>query len=285
MLTTEEWLDSGAFLNFKNHQIFFKDSLETDKPCLVLFHGFPTSSWDWFELWPELIKDFRVICLDFLGYGFSDKPQNYEYSFFEQADIVEFLLAKLQIKEFHILAHDYGDTVAQEILARDNGREESKILSTILLNGGIIYEAIDFALIQRLLLSPVGFLVARLMNFKKFKRNFDDICAINRPIEELENYWKLINHNQGVKVVHKLIRYILERKENRDRWVNALSDFKKPLLFINGIEDPISGLSMVEHFRKLVPNGEIEELKGIGHYPQAEAPIEVLKHAQAFWRK
>lgn len=285
MLTTEEWLDSGAFINFKDHQVFFKDSFESDKPCLVLFHGFPTSSWDWFELWPELIKNFRVICLDFLGYGFSDKPQNHNYSFFEQANIVEFLLAKLNIREFHILAHDYGDTVAQEILARDNHRKESKVLSTILLNGGIIYEAIDFALIQRLLLSPVGFLIARLMNFKKFKENFDNICAINRPREELENYWKLINHNQGIKVVHKLIRYILERKENRDRWVNALREFKNPLLFINGVEDPISGLSMVEHFQRLVPNGQIKTLKGIGHYPQSEAPLEVLKHAQEFWEK
>lgn len=285
MITTEEWLESGAFLSFKNHQVFFKDSLELDKPCLVLFHGFPTSSWDWFGLWPELVKEFRVICLDFLGYGFSDKPQNYEYSFFEQADIVEFLLSKLQIDQYHILAHDYGDTVAQEILARDNAREESRVLSTILLNGGIIYEAIDFAMIQRLLLSPIGFLVARLMNFKKFKRSFDDICAVKRPMEELENYWRLINHNQGVKVVHKLIRYILERKENRDRWVSALADCKNPLLFINGIEDPISGNLMVEHFQRLVPNGEVTRLNRIGHYPQAEAPLEVLNQARKFWDK
>ncbi len=277
MLTYHEWKESGAFFTFAAHQVFFKDTREESKPCLLLFHGFPTSSWDWHAIWPALTDKYRVICLDFLGYGFSDKPQNYTYSFFEQADIVEHLLNLLNIDKYHILAHDYGDTVAQEILARDNGKAEQKILSTTLLNGGIIYEAINFALIQRLLLSPLGSLITRLMTFEKFKRNFDNICAIKRPDEELESYWKIINHNQGQKVVHLLINYIRERKQHRDRWACALQNTQAPLQLIDGIEDPISGKKMVDAFQKLIPNGKIIELNGVGHYPQVEAPEEVIK--------
>ena len=278
MLTYHEWKESGAFFTFKAHQIFFKDTREAGKPCLLLFHGFPTSSWDWHAIWPALSESYRLICLDFLGYGFSDKPQNYTYSFFEQANIVEHLLKLLSIDQFHILAHDYGDTVTQELLARENERETSRVCSTTLLNGGIIYEAIDFALIQRLLLSPFGSLIARLMTFRKFKNNFDDICAIKRPDEELESYWEIINHNQGHKVVHLLINYIRERKQHRDRWVGALQNTQAPLQFINGIEDPISGKKMVDAFQKLIPNGKVIELNGIGHYPQVEAPEIIVKN-------
>lgn len=43
---------------------------------------------------------------------------NHRYSIFEQADIVNEIVSSLKIDELHILAHDYGDTVTQEILAR-----------------------------------------------------------------------------------------------------------------------------------------------------------------------
>ena len=43
---------------------------------------------------------------------------SYNYSIFDQADIMEALLKKFSIGSVHILAHDYGDTVAQELIAR-----------------------------------------------------------------------------------------------------------------------------------------------------------------------
>lgn len=43
---------------------------------------------------------------------------DHEYSIMEQADIAEELLKKLKITQVHLLSHDYGDTVALELLAR-----------------------------------------------------------------------------------------------------------------------------------------------------------------------
>lgn len=83
-----------------------------------MHHGFPTASWDWHKLWPEFVKHYRVIALDMIGFGFSDKPINYHYSIGDQADLQQALLTSLGISSIHLLAHDYGDTVAQELLAR-----------------------------------------------------------------------------------------------------------------------------------------------------------------------
>ena len=86
---------------------------------LLLIHGFPTASWDWHYLWQPLAQRYRVIACDMLGFGDSAKPLNHTYSLLEQADLQQALLAHLQVEQpVHVLAHDYGDSVAQELLAR-----------------------------------------------------------------------------------------------------------------------------------------------------------------------
>ncbi|XP_039649168.1 mesoderm-specific transcript homolog protein-like [Perca fluviatilis] len=63
---------------------------------IILLHGFPTSSFDWNKIWEPLTQRFhRVVALDFLGFGFSDKLRPRRYSIFEQASVVEALVAHL----------------------------------------------------------------------------------------------------------------------------------------------------------------------------------------------
>jgi pimeloyl-ACP methyl ester carboxylesterase len=55
-----------------------------------------------------------------------------------------------------------------------------------------------------------------------------------------------------------------------------------PLRVIDGAVDPISGAHMVARYRELIPQPDTVLLEGIGHYPQTEAPCQVLQHYQAF---
>ncbi|KAF1371739.1 hypothetical protein PFLUV_G00271560 [Perca fluviatilis] len=82
---------------------------------IILLHGFPTSSFDWNKIWEPLTQRFhRVVALDFLGFGFSDKLRPHRYSIFEQASVVEALVAHLGLSNQRVtlVSHDYGDTVA-----------------------------------------------------------------------------------------------------------------------------------------------------------------------------
>ncbi len=83
-----------------------------------MIHGYPFNSWDWAPIWDRLTERFTVIAPDMLGMGFSDKPVAYEYSVGDHADMHEALLAELGVQSAHILAHDLGDSVGQEMLAR-----------------------------------------------------------------------------------------------------------------------------------------------------------------------
>ncbi len=90
------------------------------------------------------------------------------------------------------------------------------------------------------------------------------------------------NHNDGVRVPPKLIGYMAERREHRERWVGALQNTTIPVRLIDGLEDPISGAHMVERYRELVPAADVVELSGVGHYPQVEAPQDVAEAAMTF---
>jgi pimeloyl-ACP methyl ester carboxylesterase len=282
MTSLTQWHEQGRYFSFKGHDIFYRTLGDQQKPALVLIHGFPTCSWDWEKISPSLAEHFYLITLDMLGFGFSDKPKQ-DYSIFEQADIFDVLLNKLEVTRYHIVAHDYGDTVAQELLARHH--LTGQILSVVLSNGGLFPETHHPVLVQKLLLSPIGFVLTKLMGYEKFKKNFDHICAKNLSEDELTGYWQMLEHKGGVSIMHKLIGYMRERKQNRDRWVGVLQTTKVPMLLIDGLLDPISGVHMVRRYEELVPNANVVRLEDTGHYPQVESPDAFANAALEFLLK
>ena len=277
------WRDAGRYLAIGSHRVFWREA--GTGPVLLLIHGFPTASWDWYAVLEPLADRYRVLCLDMLGFGFSSKPWPYRYRIAEQADVCEALLGACGVDACHVLAHDYGDTVAQELLARHNaGAMGATITSLCLLNGGLFPETHRARLVQRLLAGPLGGLVVRLMDRRRFDRSMRAIFgADTQPSEaELADFWSLVEHGAGRVVMRGLIRYMDERKAFRGRWVGALQATDVPLRLIDGTADPVSGGHMVARYRELVPEPDVIELAGVGHYPQVEAPDEVLEACLAF---
>ncbi len=285
-MNIQEWKSKGSFIDYNGQAIFYVDEGEGD--VLLLIHGFPTSSWDWCNIWIDLVSNYRVIALDMIGFGFSDKPKTYKYSILNQADIHEFVLKQLYVDNCAILSHDYGDTVAQELLARFNsGKLSFSINSLCLLNGGLFPEVHKPRFIQKLLISPIGFLISLFTSKKKFRASFKSIFGLEtQPTsEEIDQFWELMNYNAGKKIMHRLIRYMEERKKYRQRWVGALESTNVSLRLINGVVDPISGKHMADRYKELISNSDVILLDGIGHYPQTEAPEQVLKYYIEFINK
>ncbi len=219
-----------------------------------------------------------------LGFGDSAKPLNHEYSLLEQADLQQALLEHLKVQQpVHVLAHDYGDSVAQELLAR-HYEARFHLASCVFLNGGLFPETHRPVLMQKLLLSPLGWMIGRAFSRDALVKSFRQIFGPQtRPSEsELDDFWSLVESNRGPRILHKLISYIPERRVQRDRWVSAMQRGEVPLRVIDGEVDPISGAHMVQRYRQLIPNPDTVLLPGIGHYPQSEAPGQVLEHYLAF---
>ena len=276
------WRKRGQTFDFRGQSIRYWTAGQGEP--LLLIHGFPTASWDWHYLWQPLAQRYRVIACDMLGFGDSAKPASHEYSLLEQADLQQALLAHLNVKQpVHLLAHDYGDSVAQELLARHyEGRFQ--MASCVFLNGGLFPETHRPALVQKLLLSPLGWMIGRAFGRNALADSFSQIFGPDtRPSESaLDDFWSLINCNDGTRILHKLIAYVPQRRRLRDRWVGAMQRGEVPLRVIDGEVDPISGAHMVERYQQLVPHADTVVLANIGHYPQIEAPVQVLRHYQVF---
>jgi len=277
-MNINDWRELGAAEDVLGHQIWVTEINSDQDETVLLVHGFPTFTYDWAPIVPALM-DYRLIGADMLGFGYSDKPYPHKYSIHEQADIVIRASEQKGVKTCHILAHDYGDTVVQEILARSNAGEVSfEIKSVCFLNGGLFPETHQALMIQKLLLSPLGPLINRLTTKARFDKSFSAVFGPDtKPTEEeLALFWDVINSGGGRHMFHSLITYMSDRRENRERWIKAIGEFSGPVALINGSYDPVSGKHMVARFKELL--GEpafLREYAEIGHYPQLEAPEQV----------
>ena len=295
------WYTAGAYLEVQGHRIFYRDShlqndqqqedlqqagleqkeLEQEKDVILLIHGFPTAGWDWHHVWGPLSENYRLISIDMLGFGFSDKPLDYHYTIHAQADLIEAVLSRLGISKAHVLAHDYGDTVAQELAARhlENPTSPLRMITLTLLNGGLFPEQHRARFIQKLLTSPVGPLISRLATQATFAKNLNAVFGSDTQLnaQALDDLWQLFSFNDGHQKSHRMLHYMADRRQHRERWVGALQKLDVPLLLINGTEDPVSGGHMADYYETLIPDPAVVRLEGIGHYPQLEAPQAVLQ--------
>ena len=282
ILSPDDWRRAGVFHPWRGHDIFVR--LEGTGAPLVLVHGFPTSSWDWWRVWPALAARYRLVAPDLIGFGCSAKPRGFRYTLMAQADLVEAILAREGVTRYHLVAHDYGLTVAQELLARQQeGSSAATIDRVVLLNGGAFPETHRPRPIQRLLASPVGPLIARLSSYRTFAASMRRIWG-DHPVDEdeLRAMWSLIERGHGRRLMPALMAYMAERRQHRARWVGALVRPPARVRLVDGLADPVSGAHMVARYRELVEAPDVVELPGVGHYPQVEAPEAVSAAILAF---
>ena len=104
-------------------QIFHAELGDADAPTMLLLHGFPTSSIDWYDVAGPLATEHRVCMLDFPGFGFSDKPRDGGYSLLRDCRLIEHYVHEiLGADAGTVIAHDRGDSVALTFAQRCGSR-------------------------------------------------------------------------------------------------------------------------------------------------------------------
>ncbi len=243
---------------------------------MLFLHGYPSSSYDWRFAFDRL-KEHRLLLFDFLGYGLSDKPRDQVYSLQIQADIVEALAGRFGDEPVTIVAHDMGSSVATEILARAlEGRLPFQIGSALLFNASLVREKASLLWGQKLLLSRLGPLAARLTNESGFRRQFAGIFSTAHPLseEEAADQWSLLSQQDGHRLLDRLIYYNRERVTPpwAERWHHALAEWPGRLELAWAELDPICTEDVLQAVLRLRPRVTLTRLPGLGHYPQIEDP-------------
>jgi pimeloyl-ACP methyl ester carboxylesterase len=275
------WFMGGQRRRVGSFHVFTRVEGPEDGPWVTFLHGYPTCSYDWAPIVPALVDvGHRLLLFDFIGFGDSDKPR-WGTNYLEQVALVRQLWGQLEIQSTAVVAHDYGVSVAQELLA---ARDE-RVDRVAFLNGGLYPHLHRPQPIQTALQKPiVGPLLGRLMNEKRFGAGLSRVFSPDhQPTdEELYEHWLGVRRRDGHRIQDRLIGYIAERRLHADRWGPALERTDKPLLFVWGDADPVSGAHMLDEVRRRVPSARIESRADIGHYPQLEDPDWVAGHLRDF---
>jgi len=227
---------------------------------------------------PDLTQQFDCIVPDLPGLGVSKTPMSKDI-IMKQTDAVELLLEDLGITEAHILAHDIGDTIAQELLARKK-EQKAKVtwLSTVFMNGGMFPEVNRPRIIQKLLGSFMGPFLGRFLSSRTYEKTMHNIFSQAHPPTKvfLDSSWNLLLNNDGRIMIPLISQYLEERRTYIERWRAPLEHPEIPMAMINGIEDPISGLGTAQFFQKLQPQSLTVFIPNTGHYPHLETPEAVV---------
>jgi pimeloyl-ACP methyl ester carboxylesterase len=285
--TLDSWISGGSrrHVSGSSHELFVRQDGPVDGRPVTLFHGFPASSFDWAGVIPGLAgSGYRVTTLDFLGFGSSDKPHPYRYSLIEQASLVQAVWGDLGIDRTALVAHDYGVSVAQELLSRGPDRIESMAW----LNGGMFPDLHRPSELQRRLTELSGDQAEEYFTETIYREAL--LGVFGRPVSDqrIGEMWVDFLRSQGTRVAPALLGYMAERREHAVLWSYAVESYSGPQTFIWGPNDPISGAHVLPRIRDKAPSASINVLDGpppVGHFPEVEAPELVgpllIKHLQA----
>jgi pimeloyl-ACP methyl ester carboxylesterase len=253
---------------------------------IVLIHGY-AGSIHWFDkLAPLLEKDHRVIRIELLGHGGSEKPGSGErYSIESQASAIAEALAAKSVQGATVVGHSLGVTVATELAAR------SPVIVSRLVDidqaPDNSFGELDFT--ARLAYVPViGQAMARATELapddvvtdefqQAFASDFDISDGFENPDQPADDLQEM-TYTAFDEVSDAEDDYSGE-KQLDDR----LTEIGVPLLVIFGDQEQIyeDWEDAVEEFRK-VPGAQVEVMEGVGHSPQVEKPEEVARLITAF---
>lgn len=266
-----DWVRGGAFFGPTRERIFYR--VEGTGPTLVFAHGFPTSSHDAEPLIARLRSRYRCVSFDFLGFGASDKPQR-DYSYALQHEVLARVVEATQVSEAVLIAHDYAVTLAQDYVGGSRPAPFA-LGGVVFLNGALDPAHHRARPIQRFLMTRLGaalgpFMLGRSSVMASLRK-----VVVRADTLDADDVWASITEGGGLAIMPRLLHYIGERRQRRDELLEALRTPRVPIAFAWGMDDPVSGAHVFEALAPALGDAPRRLLRGVGHYPQLEAPDEV----------
>jgi len=284
------WVAQGAYTEFNGHKIFVHASGPISNEGVLIVHGYPGSSWDFSGVVGPVAEKTRVVVPDMVGFGHSDTPLTGtfkdNFSLLKQADLYEHVALAEGLETVILVAHDMGQTVGLELMARqEEGKLPFRIKHAILLNGSTVVDLVELTEGQKKSLALPDKALEKAVPMEDWVNDISGTYGATMQANEAAHKEALdcqvaqIYANDGALVMSNIVRYLLERKEFYNRWVGTFSGFHSaPLSVFWGLDDPVALPIMAQRMKAWRPETDLYMLEGVGHWPSIEAP-EVISEA------
>jgi pimeloyl-ACP methyl ester carboxylesterase len=255
---------------------------------LLLQHGWPQHWLAWRKLIPELAKDYRVICPDLRGHGWSDAPPG-GYDKEQLATDLLAVLDALEIERARVVGHDWGGFASLLAALRAPERfERLGILSitTPWMNVSFEPKALAATIYQPIVASPLlGRQVVQRTGFARLL--MDRGSGGSRPWTDdvLDSYAEQWREPERAAATVQVYRSFLTRDLpgiRKGRYRDAR--LSVPTLLLYGEDDLVITAERIGDWRSHSDDMDVQELPGVAHFVLDEAPEAVLERLVPFLR-
>lgn len=262
--------DCSRFADVAGVRVHYQEVGNATDPTVVLIHGFSSSTLVWSKLFLRLADaGFRVIALDLLGYGYSGKPRNGEYTIESQARMVVGLLQTLGIDRAHFVGSSYGGAVAATCALDYPGVVERLVLVGAVANN----DPTRYALLRLFALPLVGDVVSPLLIGSR--------TLLRRRMKRVYDRHQLLVDELRVEARHRPLRTAgahraiirTVRRWNAARIERDAHLIKQPTLLVWGEHDRDVPLANGEQLKRQIFGSRLIVFRNCGHLPHEEYPI------------
>jgi len=274
--------DHSRFVDIDGVRVHYQEAGDPNAPALVLIHGFASSTLVWSKVFLTLAEiGFRVIAIDMVGFGYSGKPRNGEYTIAGQASLLNSLLDRLNIKRATLAGSSYGGAVAATCALDYPQRVQKLVLiGTVNNNRPLNYK------LMRVFGSPVfGDVVSplligsRRLLRRRMKRVYDrhEWALDERRVDARHLPLRAAGTQRAI--IRTVRRWDAERISREAHLIH------QPTLLLWGENDREIPLADGERLHEQIPGSRLIVFLNCGHVPQEEYPEEFTKIVADFCKR
>ena len=252
---------------------------------LLMVHGNPTWSFAWRKLIKDLSRDFRVIAVDHIGCGFSDKPADYTYRLQQHVDNLKRLIETLDLRQVTLFGHDWGGAIGTGAAVALTER-----FSRIVLMNTAAFRSRQIPLRISLCRIPLlGSLGVRGLNLfssaalhmavSKHERMTPDVCrGYLAPYDCWANRVAVYQFVKDIplKRSHPSYATLKQIEEGLERLTEL------PMLLVWGEQDWCFTVNFLREFQRRFPHAETLPLPDAGHYVFEDAHEQIIPRVRQF---
>ncbi len=277
---------TSNYLSVRGGRLHYID--EGTGSVIVMVHGNPTWSYYYRNLIAHFRLNHRVIAIDHMGCGLSDKPPDYPYCLAIHIENLETLLVHLGIERFSLIVHDWGGVIGFGCAVQRLDQ-----IDKIALMNTAAFRSTRFPWRIRLCRLPVlGEIIVRLFN--GFAGPACHMAVVNKLAEETaRNYLAPYNSWNNRVAIARFVQDIPMHKNHRsyarlveiENRLLLLRDQKTPLLILWGGKDFCFNDHFYKEWQRRFPKAESHYFIDGGHYVLEDKIVEILPILTRFFTK
>jgi pimeloyl-ACP methyl ester carboxylesterase len=261
----------GEFLDLSGARLYYYAAGTRGAGVPVVFlHGFPTSSHLWADVVPLMPAGHRLVVVDLLGYGRSDRPDSRGVDVRSHAERVVELFDELRIQRACVVGHGIGGGIAQSLAVRHPQR-----VSHLCLIDSVAFDRWPTfkARMARASLVATQFLPPGvLLGF--IRRNLEQGYADpHRALHSIEQYLRPFLTVEGRDALVAHIRALTSRETRK--LGRQLKKINVPTAIVWGGSDPVLPLSIGRELQTSIAGSSLQVLPDCRHFTPEEAPRQI----------